>query len=123
MWVLGHPNEFSQVILNLLGNARDAIEGSGIPGGRVRVSILADGDKALVRFSDNGGGIKAEPIERIFEPYFSGKPGGTGLGLYMSRMILEQSLKGTLEARNIPGGAEFLITLPLRETSHALQPS
>ncbi len=123
VWVLGHPNEFSQVILNLLGNARDAIEGSGIPGGRVRVSILADGDKALVRFSDNGGGIKAEPIERIFEPYFSGKPGGTGLGLYMSRMILEQSLKGTLEARNIPGGAEFLITLPLRETSHALQPS
>lgn len=118
MQVLGHPNEFSQVLLNLLANARDAIQASGASGGVIRIESTREDGKAKLRVADNGGGIRATPIDRIFEPYFSDKPTGTGLGLYMSRMILEQSMNGSIEARNIPGGAEFTITLPLAECGH-----
>jgi PAS domain S-box-containing protein len=120
VWVVGHPNECSQVLLNLLANARDAIVAQGAVPGTVRIEIARAGDQARLRFSDNGGGIRVEPIERIFEPYFTDKLQGTGLGLYMSRMILEQSLGGTIHACNLDGGAAFTILLPLAEAGHAL---
>jgi signal transduction histidine kinase len=114
----GHPNEFSQVLMNLLANASDAIQSSGAPSGTIRFDLAAEGNLVRLRVSDDGGGIRTEPIDRIFEPYFTDKPTGTGLGLYMSRMLLEQGMQGTLAARNIPGGAEFTITLPLAEQDH-----
>jgi signal transduction histidine kinase len=120
VWAMGHPSEFSQVLLNLIGNARDAIRASGDDEGFIRIAIFSDEADALVRVTDNGGGIKVTPIQRIFEPYFTDKATGTGLGLYMSRMILEQGMRGTIEARNIPGGAEFSISIPLAESSHDL---
>lgn len=118
VWAQGHPNEFSQVLLNLIANAREAIHHSGHSAGCIRIEISRAGQRALMRVSDNGGGIQVTPHERIFEPYFTDKESGTGLGLYMSRMILEQGMEGTIEARNISGGAEFTITLPLAERSH-----
>jgi PAS domain S-box-containing protein len=114
----GHANEFSQVLMNLLANASDAIQSSGAPSGTICIDLAAEGNLARLRVSDDGGGIRTEPIDRIFEPYFTDKPTGTGLGLYMSRMLLEQSMHGTLAARNIPGGAEFTITLPLAGPDH-----
>ena len=62
---------------------------------------------------DNGGGIRPDVLDRIFEPYFSTKQGGSGIGLYMSRQIAEQSLGGRLEARNVEGGAELTLITPL----------
>jgi PAS domain S-box-containing protein len=118
--VQGHPNECSQVLLNLLANARDAILSCAGIQGSIRIEIARAGDRARLRFQDNGGGIGTEPIERVFEPYFTDKPQGTGLGLYMSRMIVEQSLGGTIEARNVDGGAEFTILLPLAEAGHVV---
>jgi len=118
---MGHPNEFSQVLLNLLGNASDAIQGSGRAEGVIQVEVSRADGRALIRLADNGGGIRISPIERIFEPYLTDKDHGTGLGLYMSRMILEQSMNGTIEARNIPGGAEFSITIPLAEAEHGVE--
>jgi PAS domain S-box-containing protein len=118
VWAKGFPNESSQVVLNLLSNAREAIQASGTPAGRIRIRIAAEGGLATLRFADNGGGIRITPIERVFEPYLTDKPLGTGLGLYMSRMILEQSMAGTVTAENIPGGAEFRIALPLLEADH-----
>jgi signal transduction histidine kinase len=62
---------------------------------------------------DNGGGIPEHLLDRIFEPYFSTKPNGTGIGLYMSRKIVQESMGGTLLARNVEGGAELDVLTPL----------
>jgi len=66
---------------------------------------------------DNGGGIPEAIVDKIFDPYFSTKEGGSGIGLYMSRQIAEKSLGGRLEARNAEGGAEFTVLTPLAMSS------
>lgn len=113
----GLPNEYSQVVLNLLANARDAIVARGRGEGRIVARVdrveVPGGRACRLVVTDDGGGVAVDPIERIFEPYFTTKPSGTGLGLYMSRMILERSMAGTIAARNVPGGAEFTIITPL----------
>ncbi|MFT6818930.1 MAG: PAS domain S-box-containing protein [Myxococcota bacterium] len=113
----GFPNEYSQVLLNLLSNAKSAIVSSGSTDGRVAIALESRAGFGCIILSDNGGGIPVESLDRIFEPYFSTKPLGTGIGLYMSKMIVERSMKGSIVARNIEGGAEFTISVPLaRET-------
>jgi signal transduction histidine kinase len=108
----GPPNEFTQMLVNLISNAKEAIQVAGIAEGRISISLsLVDGSGCL-RVSDNGGGIPYPYLDRIFEPYFSTRPSGTGIGLYMSRRIIEQSLNGRIVARNIPGGAEFEVLVP-----------
>jgi|GEM_PF-3039389 len=111
----GEPVDWAYLLVNLLANARDAIQATAPPEGLIRLEIAAVDGRATLRCSDNGAGIRAEPLARIFEPYFTDKAAGTGLGLYMSRMIMEQSMAGAIEARNIPDGAEFLLSLPLAE--------
>ena len=124
--VHGFPNEFKQVILNLLANARDAIlDSRNIKAtsetGRLGVRIsLCGNDHMHIDVSDSGCGIPAEIAPRIFDPYFTTKEesGGTGIGLYMSRMIVEDSLEGRLSLLENKEGAVFRIELPL-EASHA----
>ncbi len=111
--LLGSANEFSQVLLNLLSNAKDAILDRHSEGGTVAVHLEQVGTEGVVRILDNGGGIPAGILDRIFDPYFSTKELGTGIGLYMSKMIIVRSLKGRIEARNVDGGAEISIHLPL----------
>jgi len=111
--VLGSANEFSQVLLNLLSNAKDAILDRHSEGGTVAVHLEQVGTEGVVRILDNGGGIPAGILDRIFDPYFSTKELGTGIGLYMSKMIIVRSLKGRIEARNVDGGAEISIHLPI----------
>ena len=115
----GYPNEFSHVLLNLLSNSRDEIVASGRTEGSVHIRIATEGGRATLCYEDDAGGVRMDPIERIFEPYVTDKPSGTGLGLYMSRMILEQSMRGSLVVRNLQGGAQFLISLPQAEGNHA----
>jgi len=110
--ILGHPNEFSQVILNILFNARDAFLESRIAGAReVAIGILKKDGKAVVTVTDNAGGIPEEIIGKIFDPYFTtrGPDQGTGIGLYMSKIIIEKNIPGRLSARNVANGAEFRI--------------
>jgi signal transduction histidine kinase len=66
-----------------------------------------------VVITDNGGGIPASILPKIFEPYFSTKPMGSSIGLYMSKMIIENSMHGAIQARNVGAGAEFILTCPL----------
>lgn len=109
----GFPNEYSQVLLNLLSNSRDAIKASGTPAGVITIRLYKRDGQGCVAISDNGGGIADDVIDKIFEPYFSTKDMGTGIGLYMSKMIIERSMRGTIEACNIDGGAEFVVVIPL----------
>jgi signal transduction histidine kinase len=113
LMLTGFPNEYSQVLLNLLSNAKDAIKGCDGVEGKVFIRLYEHEGFGCVSVSDNGGGIDPEVIDKIFEPYFSTKNMGTGIGLYMSKMILEKSMNGTIEAYNIEGGAEFTVRTPL----------
>lgn len=112
--VLGFENEYAQVLLNLLNNAKEAIMARGIANGRIAIRIGRDDDgNAKVTIRDNAGGIPPEVIGQIFEPYFSTKEMGTGIGLYMSKMIIEKSMEGRITATNIDCGAEFTVSCPL----------
>ena len=111
--LLIHKNEMIQVLLNLLKNAQEVLE--DIEGPRIKVRIYEEEGFAKISISDNGGGIKQESIEKIFEPYFSTKQNqGTGLGLYMSKMIIEEHMNGKMRASNVKNGAEFIISLPTK---------
>ncbi|MFO0586917.1 MAG: PAS domain-containing sensor histidine kinase [Polyangiaceae bacterium] len=112
--VEGTANEYSQVVLNILGNAKEAIESAGRGGGQITLSLIERDGQACLTVRDDGGGISEEVADRIFEPYFSTKPNGTGIGLHMSRQIIENSFGGRIRARNIPGGAELTVEVPLR---------
>jgi PAS domain S-box-containing protein len=112
--LLGFPNEYSQVLLNLLSNAREAILACEEPlSGRVDIGLTERNGQGCVMVRDNGGGIPAESLDRIFDPYFSTKESGTGIGLYMSKMIIERNMNGSITATNIEGGAEFSVCAPL----------
>ncbi|HIC10152.1 MAG TPA: PAS domain-containing sensor histidine kinase [Campylobacterales bacterium] len=115
--VMGYPNEFKQVILNLTNNAKDAILSNRTDGqGEIKISILPTSEEEYreVRVEDNGGGVPEEIKDKIFEPYFTTKEGnkGTGIGLYMSKTIIEDNMKGRLELRNKEDGAVFSIFIP-----------
>jgi len=109
----GYPNEYSQVILNLLVNAKEAIQLRQLAQGVVRIRLGQVGGMGRVTIADNGGGVPAELLDKIFEPYFSTKEMGTGIGLYMSKMIIEHNMHGRLNARNTGEGAEFIVDIPL----------
>jgi C4-dicarboxylate-specific signal transduction histidine kinase len=111
--VKGYPGEFSQVILNILINARDAFAGQKIAEPLVRVRVSCEGGKTVILITDNAGGIPPDIIEKIFDPYFTtkGPDRGTGIGLFMSKSIIEKNMGGSLTARNLDHGAEFRIEL------------
>ena len=109
----GYPSEFKQVVLNLINNAKEAARDRQTPC-LITIRIEAKGDKALIRIADNGGGIAPELLpDKLFEPFSSTKGDeGTGIGLSLSRTIIEEKMNGRLTVRNINGGAEFTIELP-----------
>jgi PAS domain S-box-containing protein len=111
--VLGYPSEFQQVILNLLSNAKDALLEKEIKNPYIKIVVSSDRDKGYIRVSDNAGGIDEKTMDKIFEPYFTTKEenGGTGLGLYISKMIIEKNMHGELTISNQGEGCEVLITL------------
>ncbi|HEY4743964.1 MAG TPA: GAF domain-containing protein, partial [Desulfuromonadaceae bacterium] len=111
--VRGFPNEYSQALLNILMNARDALLDSRPDEARVTVTIAKEGKRAVVTVADNAGGIAEEVMDRIFEPYFTtkGPDRGTGVGLFMSKTIVEKNMGGKLTAYNTAEGAEFRIEL------------
>jgi PAS domain S-box-containing protein len=107
-------NEMMQVILNLLKNSQDNFSEQQTESPRVTICCETRDDSGVITFSDNGGGIPAEILPRIFDPYFSTKEqkNGTGLGLYMSKSIVETHHHGSLTAVNTGEGVCFTITLP-----------
>lgn len=124
----GFRNEFGHVVLNLIINARDAIATrreaapDEAPGrGLITFDFFNRDGAVIIEVGDNGTGIPEAIMPRIFEPYFTAKDPskGTGIGLYMSKIIVEEHMKGRLDARNGPEGAVFSITLRQAERTVA----
>ena len=118
--VQGYQNEFSQVLLNILNNAKDVLSHKEQENKIVIITLSKLYEKYVLCIEDNGGGIKDEYLAKIFEPYFSTKEeyNGTGLGLYIGKMIVEEHMQGELEAKNIQAkekGAKFCIYLQIKE--------
>lgn len=111
--ICGHKNRLMQVIINLLNNAKDALNLKKIEDKNIKISIDNDDKFAYIGVQDNGGGIDKKVIDKIFKPYFSTKENNnsTGIGLYMSKQILEQ-FNADITASNSGNGACFLIKLP-----------
>lgn len=106
----GYPNEYSQVILNILSNAKDAILERKTENPVVSISSGMENGKSVVTISDNAGGIPEEIIFKVFDPHFSTKgPQGTGIGLFMAKNIIEKSMNGSLMVINNEEGAVFRI--------------
>jgi C4-dicarboxylate-specific signal transduction histidine kinase len=99
------------VLLNILNNARDALVERKTGNPRVTITLCSEGDRNVITISDNAGGIPEEFMGKIFDPYFTtkGPQAGTGVGLFMSKAIIEKNMGGRLVARNTIEGAEFRI--------------
>ena len=111
--VNGFPNQFAQVVLNILANAKEAIQQGNVRGGWIRIGLNRSGGNGVLNMDDNAGGIPLAVLPRIFDPYFTTKEQGSGIGLYMSKMIVERNFKGKIEAANTDVGARITITIPL----------
>ena len=112
-WVEGDPDLLHQVLVNLLLNALQAMEDGGGPR-RLTVRVAATAEAAIAEVEDTGAGLPPEVRQRLFEPFYTTKARGTGLGLVVARSIIEEHA-GSLEADNavMCAGARFRITLPL----------
>ncbi len=110
-----YPNELKQVVLNLIKNAEDALLEKDIKNPIIILKTLKDKKYISLIVSDNAGGVPEEIIDNIFDPYFTTKEkrDGTGLGLYMSKIIIEDHCKGLIEVKNSDLGAIFNIKIPL----------
>jgi C4-dicarboxylate-specific signal transduction histidine kinase len=106
---ISYENDLKQVLLNLIKNAEDTLVKSRSDDRKIKIVI----DKNMLRVEDNGGGVQEEIMEDIFQPYFSTKTkkDGTGLGLYMSKIIIEDHCQGSLDVSNNKEGAVFTIVL------------
>jgi len=115
--VLGYENEFAQVVLNILANAKDIIKEKHIKDAEVSIESYCKDKKVIIEIQDNAGGVPEEILPKVFDPYFTTKhkDEGTGIGLYMSKTIIEKNMSGILSVSNKDAGACFTITLNLEE--------
>lgn len=107
----GYPNEYAQVLLNILMNAQDAFQERQTTAARIGIRSFERDGRVVVTITDNAGGIRQEIMDRIFDAYFTTKElgKGTGVGLFMSKNIIEKRMGGRLSVRNVEDGAEFII--------------
>ena len=105
----GYENEYSQVILNILTNAKDVLLSRQIQNPKIVISINQKHNSTITTILDNGGGIENKYINQIFDPYFTTKEKGSGIGLYMSEMIIKNHFKGKITACNKANGSIFSI--------------
>ncbi|NWF66392.1 MAG: response regulator [Campylobacterales bacterium] len=117
LYINGYENDLKHVFLNIISNAIDQIELNCINNGFIKISSIFDEAKNIVSISicDNGGGIKEELLTKIFDVNFTTKTlhGGSGIGLYISKLIIEDNFNGKIGAKNIDNGAKFTIILPI----------
>ncbi len=108
----GYPKEFVHAVVNIINNAKEAIINRGVENGAIEIQVDTKDTDVIVSIADNAGGIKPEIAEKILEPYFTTKfsSEGTGLGLYITKTIIENNMNGTLKVRNGKEG-RFLSSL------------
>jgi len=111
--VLGLENELKQVILNILNNAKEALLENKVKNAKIEIELEILDSQGIINISDNGGGMPYNVITKIFDPYYSTKKKskGTGIGLYMSKMIIVDDMGGELLVSNKDDGACFTIKL------------
>lgn len=115
----GHKNELSQVILNIFTNSKDAFSKKDIKNKFLNISSTQTSEFIIITIEDNAQGIEESKLDKIFEPYFSTKDAkmGTGLGLYISKIIITEHFHGEIIANNKNEGLEILIKLPINITN------
>ncbi|RXK00194.1 histidine kinase [Arcobacter sp. CECT 8986] len=111
--IYGYASEYSQVILNLLANASDILVEREIKNPKIDIIIEYENNYSIVTIKDNAGGIKEENMDLVFDPYYTTKDStkGTGLGLYISKLIIEKNMRGHLVVSNSSEGAVFKISI------------
>ena len=111
---IGNDNELCQAVLNVLNNARDVLLERDIPDPLIVLELATYGGQAFITVSDNGGGIAEESLERLFDSYFMTKTAeqGTGIGLCITKTIIEDRMGGKVSACNRGSGAEFVLAVP-----------
>lgn len=107
--VYAYENEYAQVILNFLTNSMDVFESRHTHAPSIVISIQKVKGRVITTVTDNAGGINENYLDEIFEPYFTTKQRGTGIGLYMSKMIIQSHFEGNIDVYNTPEGACFSI--------------
>jgi len=111
--LIGYKNDYSQVLINIISNAKDVLIERKIKNPYIKITIYEENGTIITTIEDNAGGIKVEPIEKIFEPFFTyQKANGSGIGLFMSKLIIEKNMNGKLSAKNSSTGAFFKIVIP-----------
>lgn len=116
LWIYGNPNSLAQVVLSIAQNSVDIIKVKQIDNAFISIAMRNEENYLIILIHDNAGGIKENPINAIFEPFHTNKTKpSTGIGLYMSKLIIENQFHGMISAENKESGALFTITLPLLE--------
>ena len=111
--IYGYSNELQQSILVILNNAKYILHERDISDPNISIVVKSIGNRCQILIEDNAGGVEDEILDKIFEPYFTTKTQsqGTGLGLYITKMIIEEGMKGRLKVENTKKGACFIIEL------------
>jgi PAS domain S-box-containing protein len=113
--IQGNANEFTHAILNLILNAKDAFDTVSVNAPTIIVRVIGTEENCTITVSDNAGGIRISPIDLVFDLHITTKEEGSGLGLFMSKNIIEKRFGGKISAKNIDEGACFTIELPYAE--------
>jgi len=109
-----YANELKQVLINIIKNAKDILVEREVKEPEIKIKAYKKDNYLVIEISDNGRGISESIIDKIFDPYFSTKgKNGMGIGLYMSKIIVEEHCKGELKVKNSDKGAVFIIKLPM----------
>lgn len=111
LYIISFQNEFEQVLLNLLNNAKDALIIDEIQTPKITIKVYEEQKQIKIQICDNAKGIDKKIVDKIFDPYFTTKEesDGTGIGLYMSKMIIEENMGGELEVQSSASGTCFSI--------------
>jgi len=112
IFIFANKNELSQILMNIIINAKDAIETKGTEGGLINIHTQKEENEIIIEIEDNAGGIPSEVAAKIFDPYFTTKSEkGTGIGLYIAKMIAKEKFNGDISVANGEKGAIFRVVL------------
>lgn len=117
-FVYGFEHLYEQVVLNIITNAKDIILEKQTQDAKIMINLSVNDEFAILNITDNGGGIEAADINEVFMPYYTTKEKGTGIGLYMSKIIIEDNMNGSLNVKNEKNGAKFEIKMKKEDDPH-----